>query len=43
MKPHIAYTFHHMGIPTDETRPGEIFSLAAGIYTTDNFGAFRIQ
>ena len=43
MKPHIAYAFHHMGIPTDEARPGEIFSPAAGMYTSDNPGAFSIQ
>lgn len=32
-----------MGIPTMEVRPGEIFSVAAGMYTSDNPGNFRIQ
>lgn len=43
MKPHIHYEFHHMSIPTDEVRPGEIFSEAAGMFTIDNPGSFRIQ
>jgi len=43
MKPHIRYEFHHMGIPTDEVRPNEIHSEAAGMFTTDNPGTFRIQ
>ncbi|MCD2176342.1 hypothetical protein [Rhizobium sp. C1] len=43
MKDHIRYEFHHMGIPTTEERDGEIFSAAAGMFTTDNPGRFRIQ
>lgn len=43
MKPNIHYQFHHMGIPTEQVRPGEIFSAAAGMFTTDNSGKFRIQ
>lgn len=43
MKPHIRYEFHHMGIPTDEIRAGEIFSPAAGMHTSDNPGSFRVQ
>ena len=43
MKPHIAYEFHHTGIPTPEERDGEIFSAAAGMYTSDNPGKFRVQ
>ena len=43
MKPDIHYQFHHMGIPTEQVRPGEIFSAAAGMFTTDNPWKFRIQ
>lgn len=43
MKSNVRYEFHHMGIPTDEVRPDEIFSAAAGMYTSDNPGRFRIQ
>lgn len=43
MKPHIRYEFHHIGIPTDEIRVGEILSSAAGMCTSDNPGGFRIQ
>lgn len=43
MKPHIRYEFHHLGIPTQEPREGEQFSQAAGMFTTDNGGRFRIQ
>lgn len=43
MKDHIRYEFHHMGIPTTEERDGEVFSAAAGMFTTDNPGRFRIQ
>lgn len=32
-----------MGIPTDDIRPNETFSPAAGMYTADNPGSFRIQ
>lgn len=43
MKPHIRYEFHHMGIPTEEVRAGETYSEAAGMFTSDNPGRFRIQ
>ena len=43
MKPGLTYDFHHMGIPTDTPRPGEVFSPAAGMFTADNPGRFRIQ
>lgn len=43
MKPGIDYQFHHMGIPTEEIRPDEIYSPAASMYTSDNPGNFRIQ
>lgn len=43
MKKHLSYEFHHMGIPTTEARPGEIPSTAAGMFTTDNPGRFRVQ
>jgi hypothetical protein len=37
-------TFHHMGIPTTEPRPGERFSERFGMYTSDsNCGPVRIQ
>lgn len=43
MKSHIHYEFHHMGIPTNDRREGEIFSPAAEMFTSDNRGKFRIQ
>jgi hypothetical protein len=43
MKKPVRYEFHHTGIPTTEVRPGERFSAAAGMYTSDNAGRFRIQ
>ncbi len=43
MKDHIAYEFHHMGSRRQRERDGEIFSAAAGMFTTDNPGRFRIQ
>jgi len=43
MKSHLRYEFHHMGIPTEEIRPDETFSAAAGMYTADNSGRFRVQ
>ncbi|APH55086.1 Hypothetical protein GbCGDNIH9_8641 [Granulibacter bethesdensis] len=43
LKPHIEYRFHHMGIPTDQSFEGEVFSAAAGMFTSDNQGKFRIQ
>jgi hypothetical protein len=36
--------FHHMGIPTTESRPGERFSERFGMYTSDsNCGLLRVQ
>jgi len=43
MKLNINYEFHHMGIPTTESREDEKFSAAARMYTSDNPGNFRIQ
>lgn len=43
MKDHVHYEFHHMGIPTTEHMQDEIFSAAAGMFTSDNPGKFRIQ
>lgn len=43
MKPHIRYQFHHMGIPDPTPRPGAVESVAAGMFTTDNPGKFRVQ
>ena len=43
MKDHVRYEFHHMGTPTNEHRPDEIFSAAAGMFTSDNPGKFRVQ
>jgi hypothetical protein len=40
----MAGTFHHMGIPTTEPKPGERFSERFGMYTSDsNCGLLRIQ
>lgn len=43
MKAGIRYEFHHMGIPTQDAKPNEVFSAAAGMFTSDNPGKFRIQ
>lgn len=32
----VTYTFHHLGIPTAEMRPGERFSEVYGLYTSDD-------
>lgn len=32
----VACTFHHMGIPTAEKRPGERYSKMFGMYTSDS-------
>ena len=32
----VACTFHHMGIPTTEKKPGERFSERFGMYTSDS-------
>lgn len=37
-------SFHHMGIPTDEKRPGERYSRDFGMYTSDSdCKSLRIQ
>jgi hypothetical protein len=43
MRSDIRYEFHHMGIPTNEQKEGEIYSAAAGMFTSDNPGKFRVQ
>lgn len=43
MKPGLSDAFHHMGIPSDTPRTGEVFSPAAGMFTAGNPGRFRIQ
>ncbi len=37
------YSFHHLGIPTDEVKPGERYSAHFKMYTADHPGRFRIQ
>lgn len=32
----VEYEFHHLGIPTDESRPNERYSQSYGIYTSDS-------
>ena len=32
----VTYEFHHLGIPTNEVRPGERFSAKFGMYTSDS-------
>jgi hypothetical protein len=37
-------TFHHMGIPTSEKKPGERYSQLFGMYTSDSYcRTMRIQ
>lgn len=43
MKKNIDYKFHHLGIPTDEIKPKEIYSPVMKMYTSDNPGKFKIQ
>lgn len=43
MKADIQYQFHHIGIPSQQTRSDEKFSEKMGLYTADNPGKFRIQ
>lgn len=43
MKFNREYRYHHMGIPSTEIRPGEKYSAAFGMYTSDVEGDFRIQ
>lgn len=37
------YSFHHLGVPTQEIRPREHYSESFKMYTSDNNGKFRIQ
>lgn len=40
----LQYTFHHMGIPTRETRPDERYNAKFCMYTSDsNCGLIRVQ
>lgn len=32
----VTYTFHHLGIPTDQPRPGERYSAVYRMYTSDD-------
>ena len=32
----VTYEFHHLGIPTTETKPGERYSAKFGMYTSDS-------
>jgi hypothetical protein len=43
VKTSVRYEFHHMGIPSEQIRPDEIFSAAAGMFTSDSPGKFRVQ
>ena len=42
-KNEITYQYHHMGIPTDQPRPGEKYSSTFKMYTTNGNNEFRIQ
>lgn len=37
------YSFHYLGIPTQEVKPNEHYSEKFKTYTSDNPGKFRIQ
>jgi hypothetical protein len=40
----VTYEFHHLGIPTQETKPGERFSASFGMHTSDSeCGLARVQ
>lgn len=40
----VTYTFHHIGIPTNVPRDGEVYSSTFGMYTADGKDTtFRIQ
>ncbi|HJO93487.1 MAG TPA: hypothetical protein QF753_08820 [Victivallales bacterium] len=43
MKKNITYEFHHLGLPTSDIRPNEIYSPVMKMYTSDNPGKFKIQ
>lgn len=43
MKPELSYTFHHVGIPSQEVRPDERYSPTAKMFTADHSGQFKIQ
>ncbi len=34
----VDYELHHIGIPTDQIRPGERYASSVGLYTTDDLG-----
>ena len=44
-KPHIKYEYHHMGVPTQEARVGEMYSSKFKMYTSggEDPGGFHIQ
>lgn len=33
----VEYELHHIGIPTDQIRPGERYASSVGMFTTDDF------
>jgi hypothetical protein len=40
----VDYKLHHIGIPTDQIRPGERYASSVGMYTTDDLsGSLPIQ
>jgi hypothetical protein len=40
----VTYEYHHMGIPTHESRPGERYSSTFGMYTSGGENSeFRVQ
>ncbi|WP_336984393.1 hypothetical protein [Cedecea sp. VD21] len=43
MKPDVTYTFHHFGIPLQDSLTEGTYSEKAGMYTADNPGQFRVQ
>lgn len=43
MKKSVTYTYHHMGIPSNEKRAGERYSPTYKMHTTDGNNPFRIQ
>ena len=42
-KNEITYQYHHMGIPTDQPKPGEKYSPTFKMHTTEGNNEFRIQ
>ncbi|MGB0123821.1 MAG: hypothetical protein WA419_03295 [Silvibacterium sp.] len=40
----VTYEFHHLDVPTQETKPGERFSASPGMHTSDSdCGLARVQ